>query len=268
MLVDAIMDALDKAAAEREQSSRIGAHNVGTCPRKLWYTVHGYKGEPLGGRALAVFDLGNRVEDAIMAFLEQAEVAHIRAARKQDAVYVEELGGRVVPDFLFEVDGETIVGEVKSMSDFAFARAERGEVDEQYLCQVEVYMRAFNTQRGLLVAYRKETSHLAEVLVERDDARWERIKANVAQACADTPPERPYTLAIDCEDCGGSGKTPAKGLAHKACNGTGRIPYGPIIPRFPCGYCQYREECWGALEMVMDPKGRPVWRLTGDGAAA
>ncbi len=262
MLVDLIDAAMDKQAAERAPTTRIGAHNVGQCVRKLWYTVHEYPSvDALSGRALRVFDMGNRVEDAILDFLVSADVAHIRGVRDQDAVYVDELGGRVVPDFMFEHEGEQIVGEIKSMSDFAFDRAERGQIDDQYLWQVEVYMRAFDTQRALLIAYRKETSHLAEVLVERSDERWEAIKAAVQTARGDAVPDRPYQLAVDCEDCGGSGKTPAKGLAHKACNGTGRLPYGPIIPRFPCGYCGFRVSCWGELKQTFDPKGRPVWQV-------
>lgn len=261
MLVDVIDAAMDKQAAERQQTNKIGAHNVGQCVRKLWYTVHGYPGEALNGRALRVFDLGNRVEDAILEFLVKADVVHIRGTREQDAVYVDEIGGRVVPDFMFEHAGEQLVGEIKSMSDFAFDRAERGYVDDSYLWQMEVYMRAFNTQRALLVAYRKETSHLTEVLVARDDARWEKIKAAVQAARADDPPARPYEAITDCEDCGGSGKTPAKGLPHKACNGTGVVPYGPHIPRFPCGYCAFKDHCWGKLTQAFDPKGRPVWKM-------
>lgn len=268
MLVDLIEAELERQAAERKPTTRIGAHNAGACARKLWFAVNGYKGEPMQGRAIAIFDIGNRVEDAILEFLESAGVAHIRGTREQDAVELPELGGKVVPDFMFEHGGETIIGEIKSMSDFAFQRAERGEVDEQYLAQVECYMRAFQTRRALLVAYRKETSHICEVLVERDDDRWAKVQANVALARQSAIPDRPYKLQVDCEDCGGSGKTPAKGLPHKACNGTGRLPYGPIIPRFPCGYCAYKGDCWGELAQAFDAKGRPVWRLVGDGEAA
>jgi len=262
MLVDQIMSGLERKAADRQPTRRIGAHNVGSCVRKLWYTVHGYPTEALSGRTIALFDLGDRVEDAVMEFIERSGVAHVRGRRDQDKVAVPEIGGgNVVADFFFEHEGEQLVGEIKSMSDFAYARAERGEIDEQYLCQVEVYMRAYNTRRAVIIAYRKETSHICEVVVERDDDRWARIKMNATLACSDDLPPRPYQPAVDCEECGGTGKTPAKGLAHKACDGTGKLPYGPIIPRFPCGYCGFREPCWGELKQTFDVKGRPVWRV-------
>ncbi len=258
MIVEKIEAALAQSAREREDWAKIGASNAGQCARKLWYTVHGYKPEPLQGRALAVFALGDAVEGEVIALLEKSGVAHIRATREQDAILLPEIGGRVVPDFLAEVDGELLIGEVKSMSNFAFARAERGEIDETYLAQVECYMRAFDCRRSVVICYRKETSHLCEVVVERDDQRWAAIQANVALARGPVCPERPYQLQVACESCGGTGRTPAKGLPHKACGGTGREPGGPFIPNFPCGYCGHKASCWGLLEMVVDDD-RPRW---------
>jgi hypothetical protein len=260
MLVEMIETFLTARAAAKETKAQLGAHNAGQCPRKNWYLLHGYTPEPFQARTISVFDLGNRVEDSILEALVEAAAGAVRRSTEDDKRFVEELGGRVVPDAFLTNGDETVIVEVKSMSDFAFDRLERGEIDQSYLDQVEVYLRAFAATKGILLGYRKQTSHIAEKLIYRDDIRWARIKANVRLAQADVCPERPYQLREDCSECGGSGKTPGKGLPHKACGGTGRLPGGPAIPSFPCGYCGFKETCWGKLTTSVDSRGRPVWR--------
>lgn len=271
MLVDKIMAHLTEVAKNRQPIDKIGAHNAGQCPRKLWYTVHGYTPEPLQARALLVFDLGDRVEDALIRWLEETGVAHVRCTRDQDKTPLPELGGNVVPDFVFEseLDGKPamLVGEIKSMSGYGFARAEQGELDDAYLAQVECYMRAFDAPAALVLCYAKDTSHLHEILVRRSDERWEAVKRNVALARGDALPPAPYDLESACRGCGGSGLTPTGRQAHKACGGTGLEPGGPFIPNFPCGYCGYKSQCWGQLEMDVTRDGKPRWRLA-KGAAA
>lgn len=266
MLVDKILEHVTAKAANRPRSTSIGAYNVGRCRRLLWYHIRPeYETEPMQGRAELVFDLGDRIEDALMRFIAESGVAHVRLAREQDKTFLAEIGGNVWPDFFFEheIDGKTqlVVGEIKSMADYSFERAEKGDLDESYLAQVECYMRAFDTQYALVLCYRKETSHLHEVIVERDDQRWAKVLMNVALARSETIPDRPYKLQELCEGCKGTGLTPTGRQAHKACGGTGKLAGGPYIPNFPCGYCSHKLNCWGELEMTVNDYGKPRWRL-------
>jgi hypothetical protein len=291
MIVDRILAAA-AAKSKQRRPPKIGAWNVGRCVRQLWYTHHGYPSEPLDARALLVFDLGNRIEDAVLEWLEHSGVAHIRTNESRDTVEERETGLRVRADFFFECDllpllelavgelgtvvyvpgdplppkpGELMVGEIKSMSDYAFQRAQRGHIDDAYLAQVEVYLRAYDCRHALVIAYRKETSHIAEVLVARDDARWALVKANLTAARARSAPARPYELEAHCRGCDGTGETEKRKLPHKACSGTGLEPGGPYLPVFPCGYCGWKTECWGALELVFHD-GRPRWRVAKEAA--
>jgi len=288
MIVDRIVADFRVRGKER-RPPRIGAWNIGRCVRALWYGEHGYPAEEFQARALMVFDLGDRVEDAILAFLEAAKIPNIRTNESRDLVHMPELGCRVRADFFFQWDlgtslwaerelgemiyvpsderlpkpGDIVVGEIKSMSDYAFARAQRGDIDSAYLAQVECYMRAYNCRHALIIAYRKETSHLAEILIGRDDARWAVCIENAMQARAKEPPARPFALEERCEDCEGTGLTAVRKSPHKACVGTGKIPGGPYIPNFPCGYCAFKKPCWGSLELTFR-NGHPRWRLKDD----
>jgi hypothetical protein len=291
MIVDRILQAAALQSAERRPPT-IGAWNCGRCVRQLWYVHHGIKGEPVDARAMLVFDLGNRIEDAVLDWLEHSKIAHIRTNERRDTVEEPETGLRVRADFFFECGlfvemtaleelgvviyvpsqilpprpGEFMVGEVKSMSDYAFQQAQRGIIDEAYLAQIEVYLRAYGVQHALLIAYRKETSHVAEILIARDDARWQRVKANLAAARATACPPRPYELEVACKSCNGTGKTEKRQLPHKACEGTGLESGGPYLPVFPCGYCPYKATCWGELELTFR-ENRPRWRIAAPVAA-
>jgi len=264
VIVDKLIEAAERKGREDRGGGRIYASNVGDCVRKLWYLAHGEKQEPLPARSMMVFDLGNRVEDAIAHWIVEAQIPHVRTSEERDKVFLEELGSNVRSDFFVEpeVNDRRVVipVEVKSMSDFAFERAERGELDEKYLAQAECYMRAYDSEYVLFVLYRKETSHLHEILVPRSDERWVKILSSVAIANGDQCPGRPYLLESACDGCDGTGKTPKRGQPHKACGGTGELPGGPYIKNFPCGYCGFKTACWGPLELAM-LNGRPRWRL-------
>lgn len=267
MIVDKLMEAAERKGREDRGSGRIFASSVGGCVLKLWFGVHGATAEPLPARSLMVFDLGNRVEDAVGHWIIEAEIPHVRTSEERDKVFMPELGSNVRPDFFAEpeINGnrQVIPVEVKSMSDFAFERAEAGKLDEQYLAQAECYMRAYGTDYVLFVLYRKETSHLHEILVPRSDSRWAEIIAKVEVARGDERPARPYELEVKCDGCDGTGKTPKRGQPHKACSGTGELPGGPYIPVFPCGFCRYKKPCWGPMKIAF-LNGKPRWRLCSD----
>lgn len=309
VIVDAILEAMTAEAGERKRSNRLGSNNIGKCVRSLWYTTHNYKPEPMQGRASATFMLGDLVESAVIGQLKKTKVPHIHMARMESTDPAEygfrpilnepngskasprlwgvftklredwrclrlpELDSSVVPDVIFEKEIESrmelVVVDVKSMANYPFERAERGDVDEQYLCQLETQMRAVTAslgvdcRYGLVLAYRKETSHLHEVVIQRDDERYAKIKVAAWTAKAGAVPPRPYKLQSECNGCKGTGRTPTGKQAHKACDGTGREPGGPILP-YPCSYCPDKTVCWkdqGELEMFFGDNGKPKFRV-------
>lgn len=279
MIVDRILAHSTEKAGKREQSKAIGAYNIGRCVAQNWFRVHGYEPEPMEGRAENVLALGNVIEDTVADQIAAAGIAGWRRpvkrcdhdwklrdscdqckARERDVRTV--LGDiRVIADGFFANDGREWPVEIKSMSNFAFERALRGELDEGYIAQATTYCKAYDVPYVPVVCYRKETSHLHEVIVKFDDDLWTDLAFGVQVAKGNVQPERPYKISGACQGCNGTGKTAAKALPHKACSGTGREPGGPFIPGFPCGYCSWKTACWGPLEMTVNDYGKPRWRL-------
>jgi len=289
MIVNRILAAAAQKGKQRQRPNKLGAWNAGQCVRKLWYGEHGYMPEPFDARTMMVFDLGDRVEDAIEHWLTEARIENIRANESRDLVTLPELGCRVRCDFFFQCDiepiwgsenmvmvpgsepppqpGELLVLEVKSMSDFAFDRATRGYIDPAYRAQVECYMRAYGTRHALVLAYRKETSHVVEVLVSRDNAVWGACIESARTARGGVLPPRPYRLEAACSGAATGacveGRTPKTGKPHKNCGGSGQEPGGPFLVNFPCGFCGVKTECWsdvGELEIAFRD-GKPRWRV-------
>jgi hypothetical protein len=296
---------LQHAAAEgaTRKTPKLAAWNVGRCVRQVWYGEHGVAGEPLPGRALLRFELGNLVEEAVCRRVEATGIDFMRTdMRKTDNVTVPGLGFRCRADFLFAcpedlqlfgkstlesgdvaivayadtppAKGDTCGGEIKSMSDFAFAKAQCGVLDDAYLWQIECGLRALDVRWWVCIAYRSETSQQCEVWVSRDDARWAAIQAATATIRGNALPPRPYALDGACSGAKTgacvAGKTPGKGLPHKHCGGTGQEPGGPFINTFPCGYCSVKAECWsdvGELQLRF-VDGKPRWRVAAQEVSA
>src|SRR5262249_56237206 len=98
---------------------------------------------------------------------------------------VSALGGRVIPisefpscfiesqeftrtpDFLI-IDDTIGLGEIKSMSNFAFEWALDGEIDIAYCCQAWTYTVGNNLNPIVFICVRKETRHICEVIFDRN----------------------------------------------------------------------------------------------------
>lgn len=251
-----------KGVRRLERTFSVGAWNAGQCPRKLWLGLNGAEEEPVEPRGLRNFAMGNMVEDAAINLMIEAGVPLIRSDEARDTFEVPGIG-RVRPDVFLDVGGLHLVADIKSISNFGFERAQRGNVDFAYEAQLEVYLRGLDVEWGVLIFWRKDTSHMHYHVVRRNDERWATIQEGVALARGTTMPERPYEMEHRCpgvkEGKCINGKTPARGQPHSTCGGTGLVPGGPKL-RYPCSYCGFKVACWGPLTMSVSKEGAPEWR--------
>ena len=251
------------AAAAREP--KLAAYNVGRCVRDSWYVAHGYAPRLQSAESKRTTERGQALERWLVGRICEA-IPHARRAEWKDDKDKRDcppLPGRVIADaFVPFEDHDEIPVDVKTLSDYTFERAEKGDIGQPYEWQMECYARAYDTPFALLLGYEVSRGAMCEVSVHRSDERWAAICSAVATATGETMPERPYALDPSaCSGCEGTGKTKVRQQAHAACNGTGLDPLGGCIPKFPCGYCAYRDDCWGELKEVATGRGprfRPV----------
>lgn len=190
-----VVNAMYEAACRERQPSRryLGMSSIGEhCARKLWYGFRGYTPQPLEGRSLMIFDLGNRVEDATLHWLISAGYAVTGLQDEftaHDGFFRGHCDGRISG-----VTRREHILEIKSANDSrfkAFKAAGVRAVSAAYYCQVQCYMGYSGLERALFVIMNKNT---CELYTERAHFRRDHFEALHRRAwdiiAANQPPDR------------------------------------------------------------------------------
>jgi hypothetical protein len=169
-----IIDLLENFYRKRADSGSrnpFRASRAGHCERAMGYDKLGIEGDPITPRRAAVFRHGTILDGALKADL--AAVLGDRFVNLDDlginACDIEGVRITFTPDGAFQTDaGEIGIVEIKTMSDWAFERALKGEIDRAYLCQAWTYAFGTSFNPVVFLCYRKETSHFCEIVFDRN----------------------------------------------------------------------------------------------------
>lgn len=147
------------------------ASSAGYCERRLGYDKMGVRGDPLTPRRVSVFRHGSILDGGLKSDLQEAlgdkflNLDNLGVNRCQ----IGNVEVTFTPDGAFQTEtGEIGIVEIKTMSDYAFDRALKGEIDHAYLCQAWVYAESTSFNPVVFICYRKETSHMVEVIFDRN----------------------------------------------------------------------------------------------------
>jgi hypothetical protein len=170
MIIDLLENFYRKRAEPKRPINVFRASRAGHCERAMGYDELGIEGDPITPRRAAVFRHGTILDGALKADL--AAVLGDRFVNLDDLpVNLCEIEGvriTFTPDGAFQADnGDIGIIEIKTMSDFGFERALKGEIDRVYLCQAWTYAYGTSFNPVVFVCYRKETSHFCEVIFDR-----------------------------------------------------------------------------------------------------
>jgi len=147
------------------------ASSSGLCERRLGYELLGVEGEPLQPRRLAVLKHGTILDTALKADLRRAFGDRFLNLDELPGNRFELEGVTITftPDGAFQSDdGQIGIVEFKTMAEFSFDRALKGEIDRQYLCQAWCYHEGTGFNPIVFVCYRKNTSAYCEVIFDRN----------------------------------------------------------------------------------------------------
>ena len=172
------------------------ASGSGRCTREQAYQMLGVVGEPLTPRRLMVFAQGRWIEGQLTDLMKAS------------------LGARFVPegelgDHFFDLDGIHIsyhidgmfeyddvngkqcgIIEFKSINTRGFEKIVTGQIDIQYLCQAWCYLHGTQFPLIVFIFYRKDTSHLCEVIFDRNAKELvvtQRLGGDVLALAKDDP---------------------------------------------------------------------------------
>lgn len=281
MIVEKIYQEYEKINLVRMLDNKIDRCSLANkCIRYLGFKKLGMLGK-LTPRAYMIFKLGEMIElivkDDILQVIKN--LSDIEFEEKNLDVKVD-LGEGIVLDghldgFIYDKANDKYgVLEIKSASDYAFDEALDGKIDEDYRVQAGLYAYALNVDFVMFIFYRKQTSHLLELVfwknlpsnvkvqymgnqekdyfvlntpldfdfIDKVREKYRKLKeVNSIEDVFAIPIPYDYTI---CSNCGGSGLREYGKC--RSCKGTGKkvLEDGSFYLGYPCSYCAYNMLCY------------------------
>lgn len=171
-LVEAYLNA-EAAKENKKKRNPFRGSAAGYCERSMGYDKLGINGRPLLPRRFMVLKHGTGLHEQLTKLFAKALGDRFVPEKKLVAghkLYTTIEGVKISyhPDGAFQAeDGRLALVEFKGLSDFGFDRATKGEIDREYLCQAWVYFVGTDFDLIVFVIYRKETSHMVEIVFDR-----------------------------------------------------------------------------------------------------
>lgn len=184
---------------------------AGKCPRSLSYAYHGFerKGKEKDSRSCVVFFQGDMVEAMVVQLARLSGCALLGVGTNQIGVRLD-INGISVPGHpdgfvLVSNDAGASIGllEVKSMSSYSYERFEKGEIDEGYQAQIQMYLKTSGCNWCVLVAVNKDSGVMNERKIDYDPELASKTEDNLRKVLLSTPeslPDAPSTH--DCDEKG------------------------------------------------------------------
>ena len=243
-----IVRKIDQHLMEKEQEEwKVSLSAIGRCARSLWYQHREeYKRAQLPARSLKVFMFGDMIEDQVVELAKQTGARVLYTGEDQLTVKLStplgELGGH--PDGVIYGDsGTPFLLEVKSCSDVGWkwspgwSKLDHVPEDNDYYLQIQAYLWSEEIQEmGIdtccLIVVAKNTSHMKQIMVPRDEDALETIMDQATWVAQDSPPVRPYDPHYEKKK-------------------------KRMILKYPCSYCGYVRHCHPE-HVVYIEGGKPV----------
>jgi len=183
---------------------------AGKCPKQLAYAYHGYerKGKEKDSRSCVVFFQGDMVEAMVVQLARLSGCLLLGVGTNQIGVSLDINGTSVPghPDGFVLVSNEkgASIGllEVKSMSSYSYERFEKGEIDEGYKAQIQMYLKSTGCNWCVLVAVNKDSGVMNERHIDYDPDLASKTEENLKKVLLSTPellPDAPASFDPDAK---------------------------------------------------------------------
>lgn len=194
------VDKINRAYEEaRKPRGYLGLSHAGhECKRCLWYMHNGYEGKSIEGRVLRLFQLGNVVEDQVVADLKQAGCTV--TYQQREVVFTQEntrLIGHIdgIVKGLVEAPETAHLFECKSASKKKFDELLKlGSYElwnETYRWQIQFYLLGLGLKRAAVFVYCKDDSRLYMERIRVDkDATLAKLQSVFDAITSPIEPER------------------------------------------------------------------------------
>ncbi len=184
----------------KDSTGRIYVSQIGKCPRQIAYQYHGIEkaGKEIDGRALFNFWFGDLIELATASLAKLAFQKLGGGSLKAtgfDQTHIEiPVNGAVIsgyPDGLLITGKEFVNVEVKSMPSYSFKRFEKGDINEDYISQIQAEMAGLGVEKTCMVAVCKDNGVFNERIIDFNGMIHNKNLDNIKTVLDSTPEELP-----------------------------------------------------------------------------
>jgi len=167
----------NKNTAEHRQKFTFSPSTVGyghgTCPRYWSLAFSGVEfTETFTAQGIAAMSNGTAAHERIQSVLKNTEI--FKEDEREIKLSDPPIRGFV--DLILEIDGEEIIGEIKTIKDEQFiVRKNNNTPSDSHLVQILIYMKALNAQEGVVLYESKNTHDLVAIPVIMNDENKEYI---------------------------------------------------------------------------------------------
>lgn len=179
----------------------------GTCARYWWIAFNGAEfTENIPAANIASMRSGTDAHERIEKLVEATGLLKER----EREIKSEDPPIRGFADLVLDVDGEEIIGEIKTIKDQYFIqRKSEGHPSDSHLLQLLIYMKVEGVEEGFVLYENKNDNELLAIPIEMSDSNKEYIdyvfdwmKNVYSHYKEDVPPKRGYTPSSwACKGC-------------------------------------------------------------------
>lgn len=183
-LIKIINEAIENMPPD-EHRSYVGASGIGSeCWRSIWYSFKGVQGIPFTARQRRTFEIGKRLEDMVLDYIELAGFKLIRPAPGSKGIPCED---NEFPIFKGNMDGilfvtanHQVVLELKTAKSSEYKKFVESGVKiwkPTYYAQIQSYMGMKGLKHAVIIVINKDTSEWHAEWVEFDEIFFYELRA-------------------------------------------------------------------------------------------
>ena len=180
-----LVEILNAPQKPHESSGKFSVSSIGNCWRKKYLEIKKLYKEEYDERTKRTFRVGDEFHKIILRELIEKtgssdwKVLCGELNIPEDHPDAKYISGRTDLMLGNSKTGERVIVDCKSCSDYVLAKAQEGEVSDNYRWQVQLYLHFFNLQRGFLLFFSKHKGEYCEVEIIRDDALISKLLEDI-----------------------------------------------------------------------------------------
>ena len=154
---------------KEHDESLLSISQLGNCKMKLFLELKKLYKEEYSTSLKRIFRVGDAFHSLIYnEIIEKSYESGIRIVTSEADVKDEKnkIKGRV--DCIISDGRELMVLDIKSCSAWSFDKYQKGEIPNNYRCQIQLYLHILGYKKGILLFVNKNTSKTFEYLIEYD----------------------------------------------------------------------------------------------------